>query len=654
MPNIVAREKLSVIEFSGHATAPLKVKSLSLKFDEGCVVDIGVLCFTERQWKPGYNACYHVNIDSYDPRREGFVEAYVEFLMSSLTKSSARTFHGELKRFISFVDEQLSDKDLDFNNKNDMLYAYDKYSHYLLYLISLGKQVRRKDTALKPIKQRYAAALQSASRRTLCAVFNLNSTDVWLSSLVRISETTKERAGAVRGKARSHTEIGYQFKCLKTFLEMAHDVLIKELPFPRQYETPEGEKRYFHNFHITNSSFGSKRESLFFDSVPTYGKYLEIMGCSEDKGVKNKSKEYGNYYNLCVSTKNQMVSSESLANLAIRAGALMFAMATGQNTSTIYNLEIDTLEFVPTVKHWRLSGCKARAGNKVVYPEFGAAFTPLFKKILDIRSYILKRIEEKNLKKVFVKFPRTNSKSCHFNPTCSLSSNNPTARLLSKLFDGFEWVICDEARDHRTLEINRISGGDLEKSSALSEHSEKTERQSYLVVGIDEAASEMNAFLSQVHETAISRTRTLDVVPVKVDDSSETWIPAGRCEAPNTPHKREEFTEFAPTPDCRKFENCLFCEHYAVHADDEDIRRLLSIRYLAKALRGTRGDIKQYEETWGVVIHRVNEVLHAITCYKDDLRLKVNNIAVEVDEKELLDDFWSIHLDVLIDLGGVA
>lgn len=165
----------------------------------------------------------------------------------------------------------------------------------------------------------------------------------------------------------------------------------------------------------------------------------------------------------------------------------------------------------------------------------------------------------------------------------------------------------------------------------------------------------MTTTVNNVYQWAKNKTRTknkIDVTVLDADKGDET--PAGQCNEVNNAYLMDGFTEHAPQPDCRKFENCLFCDKYAVHADEKDIRRLLSIRYLATNLRGNGGTIEDYEARWGVIIYRIDEILDEISSTLPNKIELIEKISREVEENEELDEFWSIHLDALIDIGVVT
>ena len=73
-------------------------------------------------------------------------------------------------------------------------------------------------------------------------------------------------------------------------------------------------------------------------------------------------------------------------------------------------------------------------------------------------------------------------------------------------------------------------------------------------------------------------------------------LPIGACTTTNLqPEKAPSFTERAPTPNCQQFEHCLFCQHYAIHADEEYVRKLLSLKSLLGYIKQKATDLIKWE-----------------------------------------------------------
>lgn len=80
-----------------------------------------------------------------------------------------------------------------------------------------------------------------------------------------------------------------------------------------------------------------------------------------------------------------------------------------------------------------------------------------------------------------------------------------------------------------------------------------------------------------MREVAVAQTRTVERIPVQTLDETVDvqTLAVGACTTTSLqPEKATGFTAQAPTPNCQQFEHCLFCQYYAVHADDTDVRKL--------------------------------------------------------------------------------
>lgn len=620
--------------------------------------DIGRVCFTKRQHVIRVKDC-EVVLSSFDKRRLKTASLLAEDFLNENNFDTAKTKFNDRIRFFDFIDDNLS-SEVDFQDYQSLVTAYKKYSKHLEERVSAGAIVNRKNDKIDKMAPRYAAVLQSAARKVISFATGVKGKQIKLTSHIVLKETYKDRAAVQAKLARTHEDVEYQFNCLRSFVDMAYEVLVNNKHLPYSFTRPIQPNGYFHPAFVTNADAWLTTELIARDSIMDYATWSSYIrkynaGLTE---LEIKRKSSSRMYNISYTDSYQAsldkysTVRKRLANHAMRAAAGLFAMATGTDATSVRNVEVNTLEFSQTTKSWRTSGTKLRAKGRTVFPEFGVRFVPIMQKILDLRQYVLRGLCMDS-KWIFVKFVLTTGSEKLAKG--ALARNSPTSLLLNNLYENFNWVLCSEARDHRVLEINKLAEGDIEKSSSLSDHSVEVERKSYLKVHPDDAHKELSSFVDSVYCWAKDKTRTKNKIDVAVLDADKgDEIPAGQCNELNNAHLLDGFTEHAPQPDCRKFENCLFCDKYAVHADETDIRRLLSIRYLAANIRGSRGTLEDYESRWGTIIYRIDEILDEISSALSDESKLIEEISKEVEESEELDEFWSIHLDALIDIGVVT
>lgn len=339
---------------------------------------------------------------------------------------------------------------------------------------------------------------------------------------------------------------------------------------------------------------------------------------------------------------------QRIGNHALVSGMLAFIAATGCNLSVAQNLEVDTLEIIPTSQGNRFSGTKGRAKGKTVYPEFGARFSPVFKKYLDLRKWVLNGVES-----VLV-FPFCSAQSGIIK--IDSSKIESTKKLFAKSLQKTAWVTPTQWRKGISYQYIKLSDGDMALAAEKLGNTEATLRHSYGRPAFEDFATEMTVFFESMHQAAVDRTRSVDRIPVRIMDESkpEAATGIGSCaKAPETaPNLAQGFTAQAPAPSCGAPETCLFCEFYAVHADEQDVRRLLSLRYLIHAIKDKQ-PFDHWQSKFGPSLHRIDEVLAAIKAADNSIEATISRVHDEV-ESGALDAFWAIHFDTLVAVGVVS
>ncbi len=331
------------------------------------------------------------------------------------------------------------------------------------------------------------------------------------------------------------------------------------------------------------------------------------------------------------------------------AGMLAFIAATACNLSVAQKLEIADSEFLPSTQGRRFYGVKPRAIGKPVASEFGARFTPTFRKIIDIRNWL---IGDRKSPHVFVVSPKGTNAIGYI----GTSAFQTLKKLIHKCYPRISWVPPTQWRKNVSYAYINKSGGDTALTAEKLSNTERTVAKNYARPAVDELASQITNLLDAIHSTAIARTRKTDQIPVRIINEvrQKETIGVGDCVKRSglDPRRTAGFTEHAPQPSCRAPETCLFCDFYAVHADEADIRRLLSLRYVIIA---TRPDIDHdhWAQKITPTIHRIDEVLTAISQTDSDIPPLISKVREEIKSGHL-DQFWGIHFDTLVHIGAVV
>jgi len=104
--------------------------------------------------------------------------------------------------------------------------------------------------------------------------------------------------------------------------------------------------------------------------------------------------------------------------------------------------------------------------------------------------------------------------------------------------------------------------------------------------------------------------------------------------------------------DCSTWEGCLGCENYAVHADDVDVRKLLSAKLVVLSTKHLSDSKEQFELNFRFFLDRVDAIVDSIKKKSKSHSKMVVRTMSSVDEGEL-DSFWMAKYDLLVNLGVI-
>lgn len=603
--------------------------------------DLGCLCYFSRDAVSGKKLVgTAVDLATLDIKRTHTVKGLVSYLRAGGAGSVERK-HTEVKRFFDWIDEQGTH--FAFDDLESMKYAYCEYSLHLSHLSNLSQ-------VGGGISKTTAEGYQKAA--AIVVSFALDLTLEKVQSFTTLIRRT--RGGIVRpGDISSQEERSRTFSALVNFIDEVHRVVVLGEGLPLRLSSPNDDDFYLY----VSGQLGRKAqnpESILFHlkqyrEFPKFSVIFGGSGISQEAAEKNKI--YNEHSNCRASIRNfkknpKGYAATVLVNRALSVGLMTFISATGTNLSVVQELEIHTEKVVPSTQGKRYSGTKGRADGKEVYPEFGVDYAPVFKKIMDLRKWLL------NDRESHLVFPYETQKG-------EIGSVEPISIInLKKLFGvvlpNTSWVTPTQWRKGVGTEYIKLSGGDTILTSEKLGNTESVVRTHYSRPSMEDTAVELTAFFDSVYSTAIRRTRSLSEIPVTVIEDSEhpSNIPTGHCDRPeeHRPVLADGFTSFAPVPSCGEPTTCLFCVYFGVHADEQDVRRLISLEYLLKASKGSMANEK-YIERYSPMLHRIDEVLSEIG--KISGLTLVASIRAEVESGKL-DKFWEIHFNTFVSVGLVS
>jgi hypothetical protein len=442
---------------------------------------------------------------------------------------------------------------------------------------------------------------------------------------------------------------------LNVFLEI-YRIVMQGADFPAHFQSVDQEDFYFYSgFHHQTEKqhiqFDMQNYLAKYPIIPALSKMLADFELEEDSEYRKRVRENRNQAIRKLEERNKdkrHLERTRLASYGLAIGMLLFIAQTGANLDTAQQLQLDTMEILPSTQGRRFSGTKSRAGDKIVRPEFGVKFEPVFRKILELREWY---VQDEACDFVF---PLRNEIQ-QLGPV-SNGRLQLIKKFLQRIFPKMAWITPQEWRKHVSSQYVELSDGDLLLEVEKMGHSLDTAKKNYSRTSFKDASQQISQFFYELREVAVSQTRTVERIPVQMLDETidAQASPVGACASIHPqPEKAIGFTERAPTPNCQQFEHCLFCQHYAVHADDEDMRKLLSLKSLLGYVKQKATDLIKWEQQFGVVLHRIDEVLNELSDTYENLRDRIFSIQEEVESGDM-DAYWLNHFELLIDLGWVS
>lgn len=313
--------------------------------------------------------------------------------------------------------------------------------------------------------------------------------------------------------------------------------------------------------------------------------------------------------------------------MAAQAFFLLFLAHTGMNLQSAFDLEWGE-DFEVGLERQGFRTVKWRANGKRVSFEIQARLLPAFRRYLALREYLLGGRSFGLLffslgyvgggsphKLVATDVPRSFQNLCQVDPTLPYITARQWRAALS------DWLV----RYH-----------DVSVAARLLQNSEQTVLKRYTAGSNSAHLTEMGAFLDRVSEVVLARSKE---VPDAVQRAT------GLCTRYGEPHAVGG--DIPPvTPDCRRPEGCLFCDKYRVHADETDVRKLMSCLTCMRAISKHASSQEQHDRLFGHIFARIEELLGAIREREEAL---VDRVAIEVDEGEL-DPYWASKLEMLQEL----
>ncbi|MES2009435.1 MAG: hypothetical protein V4468_11130 [Pseudomonadota bacterium] len=282
---------------------------------------------------------------------------------------------------------------------------------------------------------------------------------------------------------------------------------------------------------------------------------------------------------------------------------------------------------------------KFRAGGKDVEVHLSVTTMTRLKTYLRVRQALVTSLGGDDIAPVFVQCAYDNPKG---EPTavCTLDQDflHYIRRKVTRAGASLPSVTLRQLRAYKQQDLVRRAP--VAVAAKVMGHSVKTAIMAYCKAQETTRQGEMGEFLGSLQKTVLAASEG------RPERSHQKVIPIGICADHGNPSPTASSAVVAP--DCSKVEGCFFCDNYRLHADAEDMRKLMSCRRVLKYIVPLNGDSVRAERVYTAVVDRIDMLLGEL---KRRQPQAYETVLVDVEERGQLTRYWAGKLQQLHLLG---
>ena len=336
-----------------------------------------------------------------------------------------------------------------------------------------------------------------------------------------------------------------------------------------------------------------------------------------------------------VTASNSSIDSPfrlQIAKVAHDAFLCLFAANTGMNEAQIIKLKL--VNFIELIQNQNTSSIKPRAGYKDQEHPITKRFKKYAEKFLALRKLMLKNLDCEYA------FLSWNRKSATYASPLPLNS-------IGKFYQRIEGLLGIKFVPINTTTARQIKSKFLIKkhnplvASEFLQNSPQTILRNYTQGNMNEAEIELTAFYEKLNQR-------ITIISSQLDSNE---IPAGQCLSYKNPSK---ISSVDLEPNCKNFLGCLFCSNLALHADDNDIRKLHSMSFFITEMKASAKSEDTFFQSFGRTLSKVSSALNQIASISEDRASRVKDIGHEVSAYGEMTSYWNKKLFMLVRAGAIV
>jgi len=333
---------------------------------------------------------------------------------------------------------------------------------------------------------------------------------------------------------------------------------------------------------------------------------------------------------------------EIYANRAACHFGHMLLLSAGANASHLSSIDFSKTRLDKEVGTNRIIAIKGRSNHEQQTLTIDSRFVHShWKQYLKLREWMAAHIDKQAPEQGIFTLTRKGKKGFVLLDADKLSQDIFWPKEAPKL-------VTRVGKKYKTTTMLEDSDGDTGLVSQLTSTSESTVRKHYTFKKAEDAAKQLSVFFNSMAESAQLRVSGEAVAPV-VENAPKVTV--GRCTAKSESDIQpiEGYDNRAPQPRCGAPVTCFFCESFGVHADEEDITRLMSVKvWIEYQSESISRNVDEHHQKFLPIIYRIDEIIEQFAA-----RNKYSQSIVDASNQRILrgqlDSYWKNKIDALID-----
>ncbi|MGN5353144.1 hypothetical protein ACQ4P5_13845 [Ralstonia sp. L16] len=283
---------------------------------------------------------------------------------------------------------------------------------------------------------------------------------------------------------------------------------------------------------------------------------------------------------------------------------------------------------------------KFRAGGKEVEVHLSATTMTRLKRYLRVRQALVAALGGADIAPMFVQCKYGNLRGEPI-AVCALDQDflGYIRRKVIRIGASLPSVTLRQLRAYK--QVDWVRRAPVAVAAKVMGHSVKTAITTYCKAQEATRQGEMAEFLGSLQKTILAASEDLP------GRSHQKVIPIGICADHGNPAPPTDSSAVV-APDCSKVEGCFFCDNYRLHADAEDMRKLMSCRRVLKYIVPLNEDSVRAERIYTAVVDRIDALLGEL---KRRQPRAYETVREEIEERGQLTRYWAGKLQQLHLLG---